>query len=104
MSKVETTSKVSLELTTRMSLRRRGARAKFSILDIVHKAVHSLERFNGLNLIDITPFKFSYWIGLLFPSDKIFFGIVFVTDRALRAPIIKVIRGVSDSYRSTAKA
>ena len=37
MSKVETTSKVSLELITRMNLGRRGARAKVSILDIVHK-------------------------------------------------------------------
>ena len=44
MSKVETTSKVSLELTTRMNLERRGVRAKLSILDIVHKPVHSLER------------------------------------------------------------
>ena len=44
MSKVETASKVSLELTTRMSLGRRGARAKRSILDIVHKPLRSLER------------------------------------------------------------
>ena len=44
MSKVKITSKVSLELTTRMNLGRRGALAKLSILDIVHKPLHSLER------------------------------------------------------------
>ena len=46
MSKVETTSKVSLEPTTRMNLEMRGARAKLSILDIVRKPLHSLERVN----------------------------------------------------------
>ena len=35
-----------LELTTRMKLGRRGARAELSILDIVHKPLHSLERVN----------------------------------------------------------
>ena len=44
MSKVENTSRVSLELTTRMNIGRRGARAKLSILDIVHKLLCSLER------------------------------------------------------------
>ena len=37
MSKVETTSKVALELTTRVSLGTQGVRSKLSILDIVHK-------------------------------------------------------------------
>ena len=44
MSKVETISKVSLELTTRMNLGRGGMHAKLSILDIVHKPLRSLER------------------------------------------------------------
>ena len=43
---METTSKVSLELTARKNLERRGsrARAKLSILEIVHKPLHSLQR------------------------------------------------------------
>ena len=49
MSKVETTSKVLLELTTRMNLTRRGVGAKLLILDIVHKPCHSLERVNAIN-------------------------------------------------------
>ena len=44
MSKVETTSKVLLELTTRINLGWRGARAKLSILDLVYKPLHGLER------------------------------------------------------------
>ena len=44
MCKVETTRKVSLELTTRTNLRRQDARAKLSILDIVHKPLRSLKR------------------------------------------------------------
>ena len=39
-----TTSKVLLEITTRMNLGRRGTPAKFSILDIVCKSRHSLEK------------------------------------------------------------
>ena len=31
--------------------------------------------------IDIAPFQFSYWISLLFPSDQIFFGTIFITER-----------------------
>ena len=48
MTKVDTTSKMSLELTTRMNLGRRGARAKLSFLAIVHKPLHSLERVNSI--------------------------------------------------------
>ena len=48
MSQVETTSKVSLELTSRMILGGRGPRAKLSILDIVHKPLHSLERLKQM--------------------------------------------------------
>ena len=51
MSKVETISKVSLELTTRMNVGRRGARVKLSILDIVHKPLHGLERVKQFLLI-----------------------------------------------------
>ena len=39
---MEATSAVSLELTTRMNLRKWGTRAKLSILYIVHKSLHSL--------------------------------------------------------------
>ena len=41
---METTSKVSLDHTIRMNLGMRGARTKLSILDVVHKPPHSLER------------------------------------------------------------
>ena len=44
MSKVETTSKLLLELTTGMNLGRWGTRTKHSILDIVHKPLDSLEK------------------------------------------------------------
>ena len=37
MSKIETTSKVSLKLMSRINLGRRGARAKLSTLDTAHK-------------------------------------------------------------------
>ena len=54
MSKVETPSKVSLKLTTRMNLRRGGVRDKLSILDIVHKPLHTLERTQFLkNLMEM---------------------------------------------------
>ena len=48
----------------------------------------------------ITPFQFSYQIGLLFPLEQIFFGMIFVTERGWNAPILEVIPGVSGSYRS----
>ena len=44
MSNVETTSKVLLKIIVRMNLGGWGARAKLSILDIVHKPLRSLER------------------------------------------------------------
>ena len=44
MFKVEATSTLSLELTTRMNLGTGGARAKLLILDIAHQVLHSLER------------------------------------------------------------
>ena len=37
MSKIETTSKVSLKLTSSIDPERQGAHTKLSILDIVHK-------------------------------------------------------------------
>ena len=40
-------------------------------------------------------FQFSYRIGLLFPLEHIFFGMIFVTERGWSAPILKMIRGVS---------
>ena len=43
MSKVETTSKALLELTTKMNSEGE-VRASLSILDIIHKSLHSLER------------------------------------------------------------
>ena len=51
----------------------------------------------------MAPFQFSYQIGLLFPLEHIFFGMIFVTERGWNAAILKVIRGVSDSYRSAPK-
>ena len=39
----------------------------------------------------------------LFPLEQIFFGMIFVTERGWNAPILKVIRGVLDSYRSAPK-
>ena len=57
MSKVETTSKVSLELTTKMNLARRGASAKLSFLDIVHKPLHSLEKVKEMMRMDHEKFK-----------------------------------------------
>ena len=49
MSKIETTSKVSLKLPSRINLGRRGAPAELSTLDITHKLPHSLERANAAN-------------------------------------------------------
>ena len=54
--------------------------------------------------IAVAPFQFSYRIGLLFPLERIFFGMIFITERGWNAPILKVIRGVSDSYRSAPKS
>ena len=48
--------------------------------------------------IAMAPFQFLYRIGLLFPLEHIFFGMVFVTERCWNAPILKVIRGVSEAY------
>ena len=31
----------------------------------------------------MTPFQFSYSIGLLFPLEHIFFGMIFATERGL---------------------
>ena len=44
--KVETTNKVSLELTSKINLGWQGVLAKLSILDIVQEHLHSLERIN----------------------------------------------------------
>ena len=44
MSKIETTSKVSLKLPSRIHLGRRGARTELSTLDTDYKLLHSLER------------------------------------------------------------
>ena len=54
--------------------------------------------------IAMALFQFSYRIGLLFPLEHIFFGMIFVTERGWNAPILKVIQGVSDSYRSALKS
>ena len=54
--------------------------------------------------ITIASFQFSYRIGLLLPLKLIFFfGMIFVTEMGWHAPILKVMRGVSDSYRSAPK-
>ena len=45
-------------------------------------------------------FQFLYRIGLLFPLQHILFGMIFVTERGWNAPILKVIRCVSESYQS----
>ena len=52
---METTSKVSLELTTRMNLGRWGVRAKLSILDVVYKPLRSLERVVSSKKRSIVP-------------------------------------------------
>ena len=49
--------------------------------------------------IAMAPFQFSYRIGLLFPLEHIFWGMIFVMERGWNALILEVIRGVSDSYR-----
>ena len=64
--------------------------------------VHSCTMFTSYQ-IAILPFQFSYWIGLLFPLEHTFFGMIFVTERSWKAPILKVIRGISDSYQSASK-
>ena len=46
MYKIETTSKVSLKLTSRVNLERRDARAQLSTLGTAHNSPHSLERPN----------------------------------------------------------
>ena len=51
----------------------------------------------------MAPFQFSYRIGFLLPLEHIFFGMIFVTERGWNALILKVIRGVSDSYRPLQK-
>ena len=48
MSKIETTSKVSLKLTSKINLGRQGARNELSILDTAYKPIHSLERVKAL--------------------------------------------------------
>ena len=48
MSKIETTSKVSLKLTSKINLGRQGARNELSILDTAYKPFHSLERVKAL--------------------------------------------------------
>ena len=48
MSKIETTSKVSLKLTSRINLGMQGARNELSILDTAYKPFHSLERVKAL--------------------------------------------------------
>ena len=48
--------------------------------------------------IDIVPFQFLYRVSLLFPLEQIVFGMTFIKDRGWNAPIVKVIRGVWDSY------
>ena len=46
MSKIETTSKVSMKLVSRINIGTRGARAELSALYTAHKPPHSLERAN----------------------------------------------------------
>ena len=46
MSKLETTSKVSLKLPSRINLEKQGTRAEFSTLDTTRKPFHKLERVN----------------------------------------------------------
>ena len=53
--------------------------------------------------IAITPFQFSYRIGLLFSLERIFFGMILITESVSNAAIQKVIRDVSDSYLSAPK-
>ena len=51
--------------------------------------------------IVIAPFQFSYQIGLLFPLEQIFFGMIFVTERGWKAPILKVTQGRSKNLMET---
>ena len=53
--------------------------------------------------IAMAQFQFSYQIGLLFSLEHIFFGMILVMERGWNLPILKLIRGVSDSYRSAPK-
>ena len=53
--------------------------------------------------IAIASFQFSYRIDLLFPLERIFFGMIFITEKGWNAPMLKVIRGVSDSNLSALK-
>ena len=42
--------------------------------------------------IAIPPFQFSYRIGLLFPLERIYFGMIFIMEKGWNPPILKVIR------------
>ena len=55
MSKIETTSKVSLKLRSRTNLGRWDARAEPSTLDTAHKLPHSLERAKEPSFKGIHP-------------------------------------------------
>ena len=58
-------------------------------------------RFPAYRIV-MASFQFSYRIGFLFPLEYIF-GMIFVTEKGWNAPILKVIRGISDSYRYAPK-
>ena len=49
MFKIETTSKVSLEFTSRINLGRRGARAEHWILDIANEPPNSQQKAKAIN-------------------------------------------------------
>ena len=67
--------------------------------NILKKRLHMFPSYR----ISIAPFQFSYRINLLFPLERIFFGMIFITERGWNAPTLKVIRGVSDSNPSATK-
>ena len=46
MSKIETTSKVSVKLPSRINFGRQGERVELSFLDTPHKHPHNLEKVN----------------------------------------------------------
>ena len=93
---------------TLISLVSQSCRIRVTRVALVSHSCRSCRAFVNYTMfpsyrIAIAPFQFSYRIGLLFALEQIFFGMILITERGWNPPILKVIRGVSDSYCSALK-
>ena len=70
----------------------KNLKTNYKYLKTIHEYLKTIYTMFPLYPIAIPPFQFSYRIGLLFPLERMFFGMIFIMEKGWNPPILKVIR------------